>query len=611
MSAKRNMPRGVRCLMGLLLLATTVLAVFPIRVQAQVGCTGNACVTAGPRLASVDSTQGPLLNLLFQALLPGTSVNMTFLDWDGLADADINLNALITQLGTNLSLSDPSQVLAADITLAQLRLAMVQVLQADGNTAAVNALNLLTPTLAGATGTINLGDLLQISLPQGSLAGIDLDVLDLITGSVQLYNFENVLTTPTPVTVDTAALGLAGVANVQQWLQVVEPPVYVCGPVGTQFHTAAIRAKSNFEILNGFNLAPVVTAINSLGLLGVSNLSLTQGLLELDVYAEVARAQGTITQIDALAQTVTVQAEPGIVDLYIGDPGVAGPADDDAVFFNRTNVIDATDFVRQDISSLDLSFIVSIPLVGDVSVQVPLTVSALAVAEGDPAMQTLSFNGPYPETQTITCGTLCVGDLVTSLVNNLNLDISAGTITATVLGVPVSGAVLTNIINNFVNPMVTAIESTLQAQTATIIQPALNMVLGNVLDPLLEMLGIGIGQAVVTVEGIGVACTADLSIAKSDNSSTYAPGGSATYAITVSNAGPAAVTGAAVSDTLPDGVTLSGPWTCSVTQGTGACSSASGGNAGDQAVNLTVDLDAGGQATINVPVTFNANPAAY
>lgn len=611
MSAKRIMPRGLRCLFGLLLLATTAMAVFPSRVEAQVGCTSGACVTAGPRLVSVDSTQGPLLNLLFQTLLPGTSVNMTFLDWDGLADADINLNALITQLGTNLSLSDPSQVLAADITLSQLQLAMVQVLQADGNTAAVNALNLLAPTLAGATGTINLGDLLQISLPQGSLADVDLDVLDLITGSVQLYNFENVATTPTPVTVDTAALGLSGVANVQQWLQVVEPPVYVCGPEGTQFHTAAIRAKSNFEILNGFNLTPVVTAINSLGLLGVSNLSLTQGLLEVDVYAEVARAQGTIDQIDALAQTVTVQAEPGIVDLYIGDPGVAGPADDDAVFFNRADSIDATDFVRQDISSLDLSFNVNIPLVGNVSVQVPLAVSALAVAEGDPAVQTLSFNGPYPETQTITCGTLCAGNLVTSLINNLNLDVSAGTVTATVLGVPVSGAVLTNIINNFVNPMVTTIESTLQTQATTIIQPALNTVLGGVLDPLLDMLGIGIGQAVVTVEGIGVSCTADLSIAKSDNSSTYAPGGSATYAITVSNAGPAAVAGAAVSDTLPNGVTLSGPWACTVTQGTGACTPATGGTAGDQTVNLTVDLDAGGQATINVPVTFNANPAAY
>ena len=68
-------------------------------VRAQAGCTAGACVTAGPRLVSVDSTQGPLLNLLFQSLLPGTSVNLSVLDWNAIATADVNLNALISQLG--------------------------------------------------------------------------------------------------------------------------------------------------------------------------------------------------------------------------------------------------------------------------------------------------------------------------------------------------------------------------------------------------------------------------------------------------------------------------------------------------------------------------------
>lgn len=607
MSATRVMPRSLSCVLGLLLLASAVLFAPRALAQAPVGCTAGACVTAGPRLVSVDSTQGPLLNLLFQTLLPGTTVNMTFLDWDGLADADINLNALVTQLGTNLSLSDPSQVLNANITLAQLRLAMVQVLQADGNTAAVNALNILTPTLAGVTGTIKLGDLLKVTLPQGSLADIDLDVLDLITGSVQLYNFKNVLTTPAPVTLNTAALGLAGVANVQLWLQIVEPPVYVCGPVNTQFYSAAVRAKLNLEVLNGFNLQPAINAINALGLTNISNVSLAQGALVLDLYADIARAQGTISQVNALAQTVTVQAEPGIVDLYIGEIA-------DSTFFNRTETIEATDFTRKVISTLDLSLNVTVPILGlptVVDVQVPLTVYAFAAAEGNPGPETLVFNGSYPETKKVDSGAVSAGTLVTSLLNNLNIDVVAGDATATVLGIEVSLGVLTGIINNVINPIVTVVESTLQATSSVVLQPVLNTVLGGLIDPLLRLLGIGLGEAVVTVEGIGLACTADLSISKSDGSATYSPGGSATYAITVSNAGPAAVTGATVSDTLPNGVTLSGPWTCAVTLGIGTCSAASGGAAGNQAVNLTVDLDAGGQATINVPVTFSANSAAY
>lgn len=102
---------------------------------------------------------------------------------------------------------------------------------------------------------------------------------------------------------------------------------------------------------------------------------------------------------------------------------------------------------------------------------------------------------------------------------------------------------------------------------------------------------------------------ADLSITKSDGSATYTPGGTATYVITVSNAGPDAATGVVVTDNLPDGVTLSGPWTCTASGGT--CSTAGGGNAGDSQVVVTLDLDATGSAQITVPVVFSADPTDY
>ncbi len=92
---------------------------------AQSACTAGACVSAGPRLASIDSTQSPVLNLLFGALLPGTAVNLSVADWNNLAGANINLNALLTQLNGGVVVSDPSQVLNASITLGQLRAAMV------------------------------------------------------------------------------------------------------------------------------------------------------------------------------------------------------------------------------------------------------------------------------------------------------------------------------------------------------------------------------------------------------------------------------------------------------------------------------------------------------
>ncbi|MGB8337607.1 MAG: hypothetical protein WCD07_05635 [Burkholderiales bacterium] len=103
---------------------------------------------------------------------------------------------------------------------------------------------------------------------------------------------------------------------------------------------------------------------------------------------------------------------------------------------------------------------------------------------------------------------------------------------------------------------------------------------------------------------------ADLSISKTDLSTTYTPGTTGTYTLTVSNAGPSNVTGAVVTDNLPLGVTLSGPWSCTAVAGS-SCSAASGGAAGGNSVNLTVNLLATGTATITIPVQFSSSPANY
>ena len=688
----------------------TLAVIAPARAQA--GCTSGVCIAAGPRLVDVDSTQGPLLNALFQMLLPGTTVNLTVLDWNGIAGADINLNALVTQLGTNLSLSDPSQVLDANITLAQLQAAMIQVLQADGQTAAATALGLLPLNVAGLAGTIKLSDLLEVSLPQGSLADINLDVLDLITGFVQLYNFKNVATTPAPVTLDTAALGLVGVANLQVWAQVVEPPVYICGPEGTSFHSAAIRIKENTDLVQGFDLSQVLTDINALGL-GLSNVTLTQSVLKLQLYADIARAEGTVTLIDAIGGAVTFNARPGLVGIYIGTI-------DDSVFFNRSQVITDAIVDPVQLTSLNLGFDANLGFFNIAHVQVPLTVTVKAAGTGAPGLEVFTVNAPWPQTRKADSGTVSAGTLVVDLLNTLDIQVASGAPVVTVLGIPVAApAVLTNVI---LPAIVNGVEASLQATANTLLEPVFNVLLGGVVDPVLGLLGISIGEAVFSVEGIARSCAAvltlakivqpadnpglfnlsisqgasvlasatdvgdggstagvvttpdvvydlaeaagtgtslapyvstwactdqdsnpvssgsgtsfsvtapalsttpaaitcritnralqaDVSITKSDGAATYTPGGSTAYVITVSNAGPDAVTDAIVSDTLPNGATLSAPWSCAATSGT--CAAASGGTAGDQGISLNVSLDAGGQATINVPVTFSANPAAY
>ena len=99
------------------------------------------------------------------------------------------------------------------------------------------------------------------------------------------------------------------------------------------------------------------------------------------------------------------------------------------------------------------------------------------------------------------------------------------------------------------------------------------------------------GTATLSVTG-----TVNLSITKTDGVASAIPGGTTTYTIVVSNAGPNDVTGLGLNDTPPAGVTFSS-WTCAATAGSACPASGSG----PIATNVTV-LNGGS-------ITFTVNAA--
>ena len=92
---------------------------------------------------------------------------------------------------------------------------------------------------------------------------------------------------------------------------------------------------------------------------------------------------------------------------------------------------------------------------------------------------------------------------------------------------------------------------------------------------------------------------ADLAITKTDGVTTATPGGSVTYTITASNAGPSTASGATVADTFP--AVLTGTWTCAGAGG-GTCTASGSGN-----INDTVNLPAGGSVTYTVSATISGS----
>jgi len=100
----------------------------------------------------------------------------------------------------------------------------------------------------------------------------------------------------------------------------------------------------------------------------------------------------------------------------------------------------------------------------------------------------------------------------------------------------------------------------------------------------------------------------DLSITKDDGNATYTPGGTATYTIVVTNNGPDDVTGATIADDLPDGVTMTAPWTCTPSSANSSCNTVP--NTTDP-ISINVDIVNGDFITVTIPVQFSTNMGDY
>jgi uncharacterized repeat protein (TIGR01451 family) len=422
-------------------------------------CSTGACVSAGPRLVAVDSTQGALLNALYGNLLGGT-INLSVSDWNSLATGSVNLLGLLGQVQATVGGTSPQQALNANVTLAQLSVAARAAATAAGNVSLANAYGNLGSQLSGIGPTMQLGNLIRTTDPTISLGSTQINALDLLAGQAQLTNYNNLATTPTPVSLSGSALGLGGLANVELYSQVIEPPVMICGSTGTTFHSAAIRVKLKLDLVD---LTPDTGGLGAaLGGLGVS-----ARVGNIDLYINAGRAEGTLSTIDFLAQAVTLQARPGIADIYLGSIP-------DSVFFNRTRPLNI---------AADLGFgnIGALTVAGAV-----VAIEAKSAAIGaSPLSSTVTLSGPFPKSQTVGSSSIAVGNLVTSLVTNLDVRITPS------LGVVVDGIVM---------PLLKGI-------VGGALSPVLSSVLGGLVDPLLQTVGVGLGQAVFTVSGISQSCS--------------------------------------------------------------------------------------------------------
>lgn len=453
---------------------------------AQADCDIGACLGVGAELASIDSSDGPLLNLLTQLLLD-SSVSVNVLNWEGVAQTDVNLLGLIEAIKVEANVASTEAALLSSISLLELIGAMATALENEGDLAGVAILEALATNLASVpdmNGTIQLGGLITLADSRDALLNVDINAFHLLFGSLELFNSSNTLDTPSPVTVSSAsllsALGLGALASsAEVSLRVTEPPMFRCGPTGTTVESANIRLKIDLSLLNGFDIN------TSLGLTPVS-VSLTQ----LSVYLELAPATATLTAISPTGVgtgTVTANATHGLARLFLGQF-------DDALFFNPAFSLPANSSIYSDLAPANIGTLSILTTEASVTVR--------SYAEGTQSSSGLVFT-QFPGQQTVDSSVGVIGSLISEAMDNLDLSVS-GSGLLTVLSF--LGFVLDDLLNVILAPLVSLLDAQL-----------LSPLLTTTVDNLLSSLGVSIGKATVFVGGFAADCSISGRVFADDN----------------------------------------------------------------------------------------------
>lgn len=446
--------------------------------SAYADCELGACFGMGAELATISSDDGPVLNLLTQLLL-GSSVDISVANWEGLADVDVNLLGLLDVVAGGGS---TTEALEADITLLNVIGATITALENEGDTVGVGILEALQTDLIAVpdmNNSINLGGPIKLANTEEAFLDVDLDVLHLIMGSLQLFNSENTLVTPTPISVGTGdllnSLGLGALASeVKISLLVTEPPEFHCGPTTTTVQSAATRLKLDISLLDNFDIS---TALGLASVdLDVTNLSL---------YVDLAPAEATLNAVNPNAGTVDVNVTTGLARVYLGEF-------DDTQFFDPTYSVPTGADVLVDLDYATLGSVDLSVTVAAITTTASADVGIRSYAEATQTTSGLVFSS-FPSTMTVDSSTSVVSNLISSLVNNLEVDIDGSGLTAVlnILGVGVDALV------TLLKPLIADLLSD------SLLSPILTNVVDNVLSPL----GVSIGKATVFVNGIVGVCS--------------------------------------------------------------------------------------------------------
>lgn len=272
-----------------------------IHRQATAARAELASFSIGTRLAALN---GGLANALLSGLT-GSQVNLSVMDYNALAAADVDLFDYFDALRLDLGLKAASydEVLDAKLTTGRALRVLSKVLGDHGDTRAAGA----TTTLAKAAGDRTQVDLHKLFDPgpyaaQSHVAGgggaaVKLDAMSLAKATLALANGQR------QVALDLGAT-VPGVASLKAWLAIGEPPNNAPWMTITASRDVIVRTAQTRLYLEA--------KVGGAGLLQAAEV-------KLPLLVEAASGEARLKAIACSSSEATLDVRPGLGSLAVGE----------------------------------------------------------------------------------------------------------------------------------------------------------------------------------------------------------------------------------------------------------------------------------------------------
>ncbi|HWU68339.1 MAG TPA: TadG family pilus assembly protein [Stenotrophobium sp.] len=461
----------------------------------------------GSGIASLN--QG-LLNSLLSGLLGG-NVNLTVADYTGLANVNVTASQLATALGISVTdLSDPTtlnQTVLAGAALSGLTGAL------SGGVVNPQVISTLQ-TLAGQSSNTTPIPLGSILTPVGNIAG-DVPFVNLqdLVMALALASRSSASGGPTPIQLNNTIADIPGVATIKVFATVIQPPKLGMGRAGqTSASTAQVLLSVRIQagaLLNGLStgISGVLNGLlNALGgVLGLkTTISVASPPLNLGIDAVVAPATAYLDKLQCPAAGVnngqpiaSLSAQTGIAAVNVGtfsDSAISAPlpAASSASLPLADINLDAT-CIGAKLGGLCLGL-----NLGSTDLKLGLALTSLGV--GSSGRKDLLDVTQFTPVAGVSPPSYLANNPGTTDTNPQTLSAAASAQLSLGLTNTQTGGGLIGILGGLVNSLVSGVTG--------LVQPLLSLVnglLSSLINPLLQTLGIGLGNATVTMGSVTVA----------------------------------------------------------------------------------------------------------